>query len=517
MRRPRQDESHLRVGLEWEVDILDAPSSFGGWNTGRMAQQVFEGLVEDDLRTPGQSVTSIVPALAERWRISADGRTYSFELRKGVRFHDGEPFTAESVDFNLRRCWDRSHPFFYPVAADYNRVALQSLQRIKILNSHAIQLELAEPFPEFLRYLTQEDGPGSAVFVSPKSIAKYGNEDVGDRCAGTGPFEFDKRISTEHGSAVSLVANRRYWGDGAKLDRLSFLPIPNAVDRVRALQGGHVDVIYGPDPRLLTELTSTGFTVCSGPIPYVWYFIFNMREPPFDDIRIRRAIFHGFDRERMCAELFSNNICAPRGIVPPASPSFDNDFPNCYAFDPDRARSLVREVVGRGVLKSKLLTVTGGSAQLAPVEICEWLQRDLNGIGISLELERRHDWVSYCNEWRMGIPKGVGISQNSWGMSCDLWLEHVAHSKNISPRAFNVGYYGRAEIDRILDCARVEIDDNERRELYRIAHRKIMNDAPLLPVANIAAGAVAHAPFVTGFTYSPQNWHDLSGVSLDAT
>lgn len=506
---------HLKVGLEWEVDIIDPPSSFGGWNTGRVAQQMFESLVEDDLEKEGVLYTDVVPALARRYDISPDGLEYTFFLRDDVRFHDGQPFDAAAVKFNLERLWKEDAPHYYPVAADYNRVALQTLKEIRILDEHTIKLVMFEPFADFLRYMTQEDGPGALVYLSPCAVERYGNEDVADRAAGTGPFRFKNRLDTDFGSAVIVDANVDYWGGRPYLDQISFTPLPDPMDRVKALRDGTVDLVYGPEPTRIEELREEGFIVGEGPIPYVWYFIFNTREKPFSDVRVRRAICHAFNRTRLSQELFAGNTVAPAGLVPPACPSYEPDFHDYYPYDPRRAANLLAEAGYPDGFPFKVMSVTGGSAQLAPVAICEWLKRDLAEVGISAELMLRDDWVPYCNEWRLGVPNGVGASQNSWGMSCDIWLEHVVHSKNISPRAFNVGYYGKPEIDRLLDLARTEMRDSRRTELYRVIHRLVMEDAPLLPVANIRAGAVVHSPRVRSFKYPAQNWHDFKRVWVE--
>ncbi len=103
----------------------------------------------------------------------------------------------------------------------------------------------------------------------------------------------------------------------------------------------------------------------------------------------------------------------------------------------------------------------------------------------------------------------------SWGMSCDVWLEQVAHSRYLSPNGLNAGYYSRAEVDRLFDLARTERSDARRIEMYRIAHRLIMDDLPLLPVVTVRAGSVVHAPEVKNFRFPRQNWHSFKNVWID--
>lgn len=503
----------LRVALDWEVDTIDPPASFGGWNTGRVVQQLFESLVEDDLQDEDSACTRLVPALAEGYECSPDGLTYTFHLRRGVCFHDGTEFDAYAVKCNLERMWDSSSPYYYALAADYNQVAMQSLAGIEVLDRHTVQLRLREPFPEMLRCMTQEDAPGAVVFISPKALAELGNEGVGDRAPGTGPFRFKERFHTADGAGVSVVRNDDYWGARPHLDGIDFVPIPDAGERARALVDGEVDLAYGPEPVLLDDLRKRGFVVREGPVPYIWYFIFNTRSGPFVDRRVRQAVAFAFDRARL-NETFGSGTRVAGGVLPPASPSFDASYVDPYTYDPELARSLLREAGLADGFSSQVRTARAGSGQLEPVRICEYLREDLARVGINLDIFIEEDWITYCEDWRRGLPEGAGLSQMSWGMSCDVWLEQVTHSKFASPKGFNAGYYSNVQLDQILDSARTDLRQEERTRLYREAQRLLMNDMALLPVLTIVRGLVVHSPNVQNFRFPRQNWHDFRQVWL---
>jgi peptide/nickel transport system substrate-binding protein len=431
-----------------------------------------------------------------------------------VRFHDGAPFDAAAVKYNLDRLTAESAPQFSPVAADYNQLAIQSIDSVEVVDASTVRVMLREPYPEFLRCMTQEDAPGSVVMLSPRSLEKYGNEAVANRAAGTGPFRFRERFSTASGDGVRLSRNDDYWGGPPYLDGIEFIPLPDATDRAHALLNNDVDLAYSPDPALLGQLRDQGFVVCEGDIPYVWYFIFNMRDARLQDRRVRQAIAFAFDRQRL-SDAFHGATNVANGILPPASPSYDPQLPDPYPYDPDKAAALLREAGLSHGFTFPIVTASGGSGQLDPGMICEHLRQDLAKVGITVEVSQRDDWVSYCEEWRRGIPDGVACSEMSWGMSCDVWIEHVLHSKNTSPRGFNAGYYSRPEVDQILDLARTETSATRRVELYRVAHRLIMDDLPLLPVLTVRSGNVVHSPVVRDFRFPPQNWNDFKRVWLD--
>ena len=167
-----QDMSHrtgtLNIALDWEVDAIDPPCSFGGWNTGRVVQQIFESLVEDDLEDDASPTTRLVPALAERVTVSDDGRAYRFALRKGVRFHDGAVFDAQAMCLNFARMRDPASPVYSSIAANYNRIGVEWIDTITVVDPFTVDIKLSEPFPDFLRYMTQEDCSRGAGVRQPR-------------------------------------------------------------------------------------------------------------------------------------------------------------------------------------------------------------------------------------------------------------------------------------------------------------------------------------------------------------
>jgi peptide/nickel transport system substrate-binding protein len=510
-------DSVLRVALDWEVDPIDPPASFGGWNTGRVVQQMFESLYEDDLEDESASPTRLVPALATSVEISADGLQYLFRLRDNVRFHDGTEFNAEAVRFNIERMWNPRAPQYSSVAADYNRIGLETLKSVEVKGPLTILITLKEPFAEFLRYMTQEDAPGAHVFISSDALKKRGNSGIADYAPGTGPFRFGSRFSTNFGSGVRLSRNEDYWGGAPKLAGIEFRPYPMLDDRYRALLNGEVDFAYGLEGSDLGELKRRGFVVLESQVPYVWYFIFNMRDPILRDVRVRHAIAHAVDRKGLSNGIFRGHTEVASGMLPPASPSFDQNYKFPYKFDPARAQELLKEAGVPSDWRLRIITAKAGSGQLMPVQICEYLAKSLDAIGFGAEILQTDDWVSYCDEWRSGIPDGGGVSQMSWGMSCDVWLDQVLHSRNLSPRGFNAGYYSNPDVDRLMDNARQAKEIGQQQRLYREAHGVIMDDLPVLPMLTLRSGFVCYHPKVKGIRNPKQNWHSFSNAWIDGS
>ncbi|MDR8399465.1 ABC transporter substrate-binding protein [Paraburkholderia fungorum] len=512
-----QQDRILRVALDWAVDEIDPPRSFGGWNTGRVVQQTHESLVEDDFDTPPSppdAATRIVPRLATRVENSADARRFVFHLRQDVRFHDGAPLDAHAVVVNYERMIRRDSPHYSPVVADFNRTGVESIEHVRALDTNTVEFMLDQPFPEFLRYMTQEDAPGAQSLISPLALHKWGPDGCADRAPGTGAFRFDRRFDTAGGSAVALSRNASYWDGPPSIDGIRFLPFLDTGDRVRALVEGRVDVAYGVEGADLDDLSARGFVVPAFSPPYLWYLVFNLRDEHMNDVRVRQAIACAIDKEALCRALFPGAAQPATSAIPPGAPAHDASAPERYPYDPARARALLNAAGVVDTLTLRVVAARAGSAQLNPGAIYDCIARDLAKVGIDLEVTLHADWVAYCNQWREGAPTGIAFSEMSWAMSCDLWLSQVLHGKNASPRGFNAGYNADSVLDTLLDRARGTVAAGDRSALYRAADARVMETLPILPLFTSRRGMIAWSSRVTGMTVVNQCWQDFRRIGL---
>ena len=452
---------------------------------------------------------ALIPKLATSWSVSKDSLTYTFQLRKGVKFHDGTPFDAAAVKFNVERCYKKDAPQFYPRANAYTTWLWQFLKEVKTPDEGTVQFVLTEPYGEFLRQLVQGGG-GAAVFISPTALKKYGNEGIAEHPTGTGPFRFVQRV---RGEKVVIERNPDYWGTQPYLDRIIDRPMPEPAARMTALEAGEVDMIYVPHPDGIAGLKDKGFKLLQGPTPHVWYFAFNLRDKNYQDVRVRRAINMAIDREGMAKQLLKGTAVAARGLQAPCCPSYDPTFKD-YSYDPAQAKKLIAEAGFPNGFETTWQTSVDGSGQLIPVPMAEWIQRDLAKVGIKMKL-RTYEWITYIGYWIKGTDdpsNKVGSQQMSWGMTSDYWLDIVTHSSHVAPpggAGQNGGYYSGA--DKLLDAARVEMDATKRSALYRKANLKIKEDAPAVPIINDLAPLMLSSK-VRGFVHAPEEWYDMTTV-----
>ena len=497
----------LRVAIESEIDVLD-PHKHRGWMTYRVVRNIFEGLVDRDVSRDNVPYSPIIPGLAKAWEVSSDRRVYTFHLREGVRFHDGNLFDAEAVKFNIERMTNPKAPQYDPEAAQYSSFIWSYFKRVEVVDLLTVKIHLSEPFADFLAQLT-EGGLGCARMLSPYFWKKHGELGIKGHPIGTGPFKF-----VEKGKKGELVLEKNYdyWGELPFLDKLVFKPMPEPATRVAALQVGEVDMIFVPPPDTIQILKKSGFSVVQGSVPHNWFMCLNMKHPKMQDSRVRKAINMAIDKKGIAKRLLKGTAKVARGLQAPGCPSYDPDFID-YEYNPKRAKRLLADAGYPDGFKMTFQTSTAGSGQLIPVQMAEWIKQDLAKVGIDCKLDFR-EWVNYIGLWASGIQDGVEANQISWGMSSDYWLEVVAHSRNWGPKGKNSGYYKNMEVDKLLDAARVEHDEEKRIHLYRQTNALITKDAAYVPIANDLSPIVMSKE-VKGFVHAPLEWYDFSTVWVE--
>ena len=178
----------LILGGETEWGFLDPHIDASG-ATHRVNYQLFEGLFWRDYTRPNDGrPPPIIPQLATRYEVSDDGLEYTVHLREGVKFHDGTPFNAEAVIFNVRRVWDEDFEYFYDRTGSLRAAVWRDLEAVEAIDDRTVRFTLEKPFAFFIDQLAEPTGVGIPVYMSPASIMKWGNEEVEQHPVGTGPF-----------------------------------------------------------------------------------------------------------------------------------------------------------------------------------------------------------------------------------------------------------------------------------------------------------------------------------------
>ncbi|WP_158879831.1 ABC transporter substrate-binding protein [Amycolatopsis anabasis] len=312
------DESSLSVGFTAEPQNFDFTRTDGAAIPQALLYNVYEGLVKLDANG------RIVPLLAESWSVSPDRKTYDFQLRRGAKFANGAPFTAEDVKFSINR-----------VKTDWT-VSLKSsmdvVERVDVVDPAHARVVLSKPSNGWLFAMTSRIG---AMF-SPTAVA-----DLANTAVGTGPYVVAQR---RRGDVIVLRANPAYWGrePAYRTVYLKYIKDPTALNN--ALLSNGIDVIAAitaPDSIPQFE-ADTRFNVFQGTTNSEVTLAFNNARAPLNDVRVRRALTYAIDRKALLATAWAGRGTLIGSMVPPTDPWF-TDLSGAYPHDPDKARALLAE------------------------------------------------------------------------------------------------------------------------------------------------------------------------------
>jgi peptide/nickel transport system substrate-binding protein len=498
----------LIVGAETEIGTRDPAVSESG-AAARVNQLIFEGLVARDYKIDTHGAPPrIIPLLAEKWTASPDGLTFTFKLRQGVKFHDGTPFNAEAIEFNVRRVWDSNFKYFYKRGAAIPPYRYRNLKDVKAVDENTVVFTLTDRNAFFIEQLAEGASPGLPTMASPTAVMKYGNDDFGNHPAGTGPFRVKEQVK---GQYVTLERNPDYWNKPYPyLDQLIFREIPDTTTRVNALRAGEVDLIISVPPDDVAALKEDGFTIADNVLPHIWYLAFNVAAKPFDDVKLRRAVNMAIDKEGMAKELLRGTASPVFAMVSRSSPAYDANWKDPYPYDVEAAKKLVVDAGYPNGLDTVFEIPTSGSGEMIPVPMAEWIQRDLLKIGIRVKLSTT-DWNTYLGHWAKGMTPDVGIDQQSWGSNSDFWMQVPIRSGNMG----NSGNLKDPAQDKLLDEMLGAESEADRIKFTRELAERDWDLAYHAPIVS-DRGTYAMAAKVKGFIRASDWIEDYSNIWIGA-
>jgi peptide/nickel transport system substrate-binding protein len=488
----------LVVGMVAEPTSMD-PGQLTDINSMRVLSSVYDTLV----RFKEGSFTQ-EPGLATSWKMSPDGLTYTFVLRKGVKFHDGTPFDAEAVKFTYDRLLDPKHPFAdtgpFPFASFYYGV----IKEVTVVDPSTVRFTLKQPFSPLINNLTLNTGR----IVSPAAVKKYGKE-FASHPVGTGPFKF---ASWDKNVRIVLDANPNYWGGAPKLDRLIFRPLVEEQTRVTELLSGGVDFIVDVPPDNVDQVKRDARLVYyAQPGPHIWWVALNTQKKPFSDVRVRRAVNQAVNRDAIANDLLKRTATSAIGPIPPSITWAFTDQVTKYPYDPATAKKLLAEAGYPNGFSAVFWIPESGSGMQSPKTMAQAIQADLAAVGITASIQT-FEWGAYLNKY----GKGFGQDADMGAMSFMLdpgdpapMLSLVIDSKG----GFRGNTYANPEVDRLLEEATRTADVKKRGELYQKVQKLVVDDAPWIFVDN-AIQTAASTKKVTGFKLHPSFYLFFDKVSV---
>jgi peptide/nickel transport system substrate-binding protein len=512
-------------GASADPVILDGALVSDG-ESARPLYQIFEGLVQTE-----EGGTEIVPALAESWEASEDGLEWTFNLREGVTFHDGEPFNAEAVCFNFDRWYNFTGVLQSPAASYYWQTVMggyannedpalaESLYvSCEAADESTAVITLSRPSSSFLAGLQQpafriaspkalEEGNADAVSgtgESPVYEGTFGYENP----VGTGPFQFD---SWERGNQLTLTRYEDYWGEPAQLDSLIFTVIPDGPARRQALEAGDIEGYDLVDPADAGALEEADFTILRRPAFNVGYIGFQQNAAPFDNPQIRQAIAYAIDKEKLLQTNYPEGSEVATQFMPPELFGWADDV-TTYDYDPDMAQQLIAESgVTDLTLEFWYPTDVSRPYMPNPQANFELIKADLEAVGFTIEPKTAPWDPTYLDATQTG---GTPMFLLGWtGDFGDPDNFVGTFFQSVNPQ---FGSFENEEIFTKLDEAEAETDADRRTELYQEANRLIMDFLPGVPYVHTEP-AVAFVAGVEGYVPGPLNNESFAAVTLPSS
>ncbi|MCJ7666370.1 MAG: ABC transporter substrate-binding protein, partial [Actinobacteria bacterium] len=370
----------------------------------KVIKQVWDGLVQYDPET-----LEAKPSIAESWDISDDGLVYTFNLKKGVRFHSGRELKAEDFVFSWTRAALKENAS--PLAKHLMPIVgfdkcqdgtATSLEGVKAIDDYKLEITLKEPFADFINIL------GHSVFfpVAKEDIDKWGDK-YSENINGTGPFKF---IEWKHDKHIQLERNDDYWGDKAILNEVRFIIFTD--DEAAFLEFKANNLEYSPIPfadlQSAKEDPKLKDYIISKPLPTVMYFVLNINTEPFkDNLALREAISYIVDKQNISDTIFSGAFVPATGIITPGIIGFQENASE-LTFNPEKAKEKLIEADytdGEGLPVLKI----GIDPDSPLVLVFEAIQADAKKIGIEIEIESM-DLLTALDNFKKGDLHFFGLN-----------------------------------------------------------------------------------------------------------
>lgn len=492
--------------------------------SARVIDQIFDTLVTTEL-----GGTAIRASLAKSWKASGDGLSWTFDLRTGVKFHDGTAFNAAAVCFNFERWYNFKGVQQSPSVSYYWTTVFGGFKTRESQDAPAESLYksceakgdstaivgLTKPSSSFLA--------GLALFAfsiaSPDALAKYEADKVtgtGDapkfegtfgnlHPVGTGAFKFESWALNDK---LVIVRNDDYWGEKALLDKVIFRPIADAPARRQALEAGDIQGYDFVDPGDIAALRSAGFQVLERPAFNVGYVGFNQAKPPLNNLKIRQAIAHALNREALVKAKYPPGAEVAKQFMPPQLFGYSAAVP-VYPYDLPKAKQLITE---SGVTSPSLefWYPTGVSRPYMPDPVANFqaFKSDLEKAGFKV--------IAKAAPWR---PTYLDTVQSGGAQMYLIgWTGDFGDPDNFVGTFFQSKQpawgFDNSDIFAKLDAAERETDQARRTKLYQEANDLIMAFLPGVPYVHTKP-ALAFAKNVRGYVPSPVSLEPFSIVSLE--
>lgn len=427
-----------------------------------------------------------IAVLAKSWSVSDDGLSWTFDLQDGVRWHDGQPFSAEDVVFSYGEFYPAIDPRQKTLSAEY-------FQKVEALSPNQVRFVLKKPFallPDLL-------GSGLRPVV-PRHVyagqGDYRSNPANLKPIGTGPFVFKE---WKRGAYIRLERNPDYWKPGLPyLDAVVLHVIPDAAARAAAFERGDIHVLRSGDAdyadldRLAglpgVQRSERGWELFRGQA----FLQLNTRKPPLDNPQVRQAILHALDRRFIVDNIFFGVGDPAKGIFASQSPEHDPQLPQ-YDYDPERARQLIQASgVDVGQVRLRLLNGEKGGAW---ERLAEYTRQALQPLGFKVQVLTSDSatWYQRVSDWQFDLTYNFSFQVGDPYLSTSYFYrsDNIAKGSPFN----NVVGYSNPQADALWSQAVDTLDATQRQQVYHQLERVLNQDLPILPIYEMRFPTLYHA------------------------
>ncbi len=400
-----------------------------------------------------------LPGLATEWKTLND-TTWQFKLRPNVKFHNGDPLTAEDVKFTFERALN-------PDTKTPTRANLTEIERVEVVDPTTVNFVTKGPYPVLLYRLCENSF--SSVIIPSKFVKEKGDDILAKEPIGTGPYKF---VSHRKDERLELEANPEYWGGAPPIKKAIFRPIPETAARIAELRSGGADLIVNVPPEQVSSLDSGGTKVDTVPSDFIMMVVFNTLDAgPLQKKEVRQALNHAVDVDAIVKNVMGGLAQRIAVSLPREALGYPKEM-QPYPFDPEKAKQMLAAAGFPSGFKVPFISRSG--RYLKDKEVVETVAGYLQKVGVETELRLVEPgvWAELSN--RKGRE---GLSYPGWsGPDAELVWSNILATGQLQ------SYYSNPELDALMQQGGRTLDEKARLEAYDKAARLIKEEAPHLPL-----------------------------------
>lgn len=462
----------ITVGIPQDLEDSLDPHIAVAAGTKEVLFNIFEGLVKPD------KDGNLVEAVASKYDISQDGKVYTFTLREGVKFHNGNDVTAEDVKYSIERCADTSNG--EPLVSAFSNIAV-----VEVPEDKTIRVTLKEANTEFLAYMT--------TAIIPKDYKEQATKPIG-----TGPFAYVSRSPQEN---IQIEKFEGYWGEPAHLDEVEFKIVADTDMIVTNLKGGSIDMFQRLTSSQAAELKD-GFELKEGTMNLVQALYLNNAVAPFDNVKVRQALSYAVDPKEII-DMIGDGKGTEIGssMFPAFGKYYDESLKDVYNTDIEKAKKLLKEA---GLPDGFKMTITVPSNYQPHIDTAQVIVEQLKQIGVQAEI-KPIEWSS----WLSDVYAGTQYESTVVGVDASAMTARALLERFVTGANGNFVNYSNAKYDELFAKAAATTDEKEQVMLYKQMEALLTEDAANVYIQDMA-NLVAVNKKYGGYTFYPTYVLDMS-------